>query len=69
VTLSRPSRASSKQTARQIVQLREETRRRAQAGRMSATTLRLIDYLFERPFINVNAARDYLGVPSRRRTA
>jgi len=36
---------------------------------MSATTLRLIDYLFERPFINVNAARDHLGVPSRRQTA
>jgi Fic family protein len=49
-------------TARQIVQLRENTRQRAQAAKMSATAFRLLDHLFQRPFINVNAARDHLGV-------
>jgi len=49
-------------TARQIVQLRENIRQRAQAAKMSATAFRLLDHLFQRPFINVNAARDHLGV-------
>lgn len=29
---------------------------------MSANAFRLLDYLFEQPYINVNAARDHLGV-------
>jgi Fic family protein len=52
----------AEQTARQIVQLREDIRQRAQSARMSATALRLIDHLFQRPIITVNAARDHLGV-------
>jgi len=52
----------AEQTARQIVQLREDIRQRAQAAHMSATTFRLLDHLFQRPIINVNAARDHLGV-------
>jgi len=52
----------AEQTARQIVQLREEMRDRAQDARMTTTALRLLDYLFQRPIINVDAARDHLGV-------
>jgi Fic family protein len=52
----------AEQTARQVVQLREDIRQRAQAAKMSATAFRLLDHLFQRPFINVNAARDHLGV-------
>jgi Fic family protein len=52
----------AEQTARQIVQLREDFRQRAQVARMSVTALRLLDQLFQQPIINVNAARDYLGV-------
>jgi Fic family protein len=52
----------AEQTARQIVQLREDIRQRAQATRMSANAFRLLDYLFEQPLINVNAARDQLGI-------
>jgi Fic family protein len=52
----------AEQTARQIVQLREDTRQRAQAARMSTTAFRLLEYLFQRPIINVNAARAHLGV-------
>jgi Fic family protein len=52
----------AEQTARQIVQLREDIRQRAQAARMSANAFRLLDYLFEQPLINVNAARDHLGI-------
>jgi Fic family protein len=52
----------AEQTARQIVQLREDIRQRAHAAKMSATAFRLLDHLFQRPFINVNAARDHLGV-------
>ena len=52
----------AEQTARQIVHLREEIRQRAQAAKMSATAFRLLDHLFQQPFINVNAARDHLGV-------
>jgi Fic family protein len=50
----------AEQTARQIVQLREDIRQRAQAAKMSATAFRLLDHLFQQPFINVNAARDHL---------
>jgi Fic family protein len=52
----------AEQTARLIVQLREDIRQRAQAAKMSATGFRLLDHLFQRPFTNVNAARDHLGV-------
>jgi Fic family protein len=52
----------AEETARNIVQLREDIRRRAQAARMSASAFRLLDYLFEQPYINVNAAKDHLGV-------
>jgi Fic family protein len=52
----------AEQTARQIVQLREDIRQRAQVARMSVTALRLLDQLFQQPIINVNAARDFLGV-------
>ena len=52
----------AEQTARQIVQLREAIRHRAQAARMSANALTLLDYLFEQPLINVNAARDHLEI-------
>jgi Fic family protein len=52
----------AEQTARQIVQLREDIRQRAQATKMSASAFRLLDHLFQQPFINVNAARDHLGV-------
>jgi Fic family protein len=47
----------AEQTARQIVQLREDIRRRAQTTGMSASAFRLLDYLFKQPVINVNAAR------------
>jgi len=52
----------AEQTARNIVQLREEIRQRAQTARMSANAFRLLDHLFQKPYINVNAARDRLGV-------
>jgi Fic family protein len=52
----------AEQTARQIVQLREDIRKRARAAKMSATAFRLLDHLFQRPFIDVNAARDHLGM-------
>lgn len=52
----------AEQTARRIVQLREDIRKRAQVTAMSASAFRLLDFLFERPIINVNAARDYLGI-------
>jgi Fic family protein len=52
----------AEQTARQIVQLRENVRHHAQTARMSANAFQLLDHLFERPIINVNAARDYLKV-------
>ncbi len=52
----------AEQTALHIVQLREDIRQHAQTASMSSAALRLLDYLFERPLINVNAARDYLEV-------
>jgi Fic family protein len=52
----------AEQTARHIVQLREEIRGRAQASGMSNSAFRLLDYLFKRPLINVNAAKDHLEV-------
>jgi Fic family protein len=52
----------AEQTARQIVQLREDVRQRAQEARMSASSFRLLDRLFEQPLINVNAAAAELDV-------
>ena len=52
----------AEQTARRIVQLREDIRQRAQAIGMSASAFRLLDYLFQQPVINVNAARVQLGI-------
>jgi Fic family protein len=49
-------------TARRIVDLREHTRRAAQQVGLSATALRMLDYLFERPLTSVNAAKDRLDV-------
>lgn len=50
----------AEQTARRIVQLREDVRQQAQPLGMSA--LRLVDHLFERPVITVNAASEHLGI-------
>lgn len=52
----------AERTARQIVQLREDIRQRAQETRMSASSFRLLDQLFERPVINVRAAAVELGI-------
>lgn len=52
----------AERTARQIVQLREDIRQRAQDARMSASSFRLLDRLFERPVINVKAAADELEI-------
>ena len=52
----------AEQTARNIVQLRESARRSAQAAHLSANVLALLDYLFERPLITVNAARERLNI-------
>jgi Fic family protein len=48
-------------TAGRIVDLREECRREV-AGLASAAPLLLIDALFDRPLINVNVAREILGM-------
>jgi Fic family protein len=52
----------AERTARQIVQLREDVRQRAQDARMSASSSRLLDQLFERPVINVTAAAQELEI-------
>ena len=52
----------AERTARQIVQLREDVRQRAQKARMSASSFRLLDHLFERPVINVRAAAEELKI-------
>lgn len=52
----------AEQTARQIVQLRETVRQQAQAGGMSGNTFALLDHLFQRPIITVNATKEHLGV-------
>jgi Fic family protein len=52
----------AEQTVRQIVELREQLRRDAQAADVSVNTLKLMDYLFEQPVINVKAAQQWLGV-------
>lgn len=48
--------------ARAIVQMREAHRARIQELGMGVNALRLLDVLFERPLINVNLAKDTLGL-------
>jgi Fic family protein len=52
----------AEQTARRIVELREQLRYAAQATDMSVNTLKLLDHLFEQPIINVKAAQERLQV-------
>ena len=52
----------AEQTARRIVQLREQLRDAAQAGGVSVNVLKLMDHLFEQPVINVKAASEALHV-------
>jgi len=52
----------AEQTARQIVQLRETVRRQAQAAGISVNAFALLDHLFQRPIITVNAAKEHLAV-------
>jgi Fic family protein len=52
----------AEQTARHIVQLREQLRVAAQAGGVSVNVLKLMDRLFKQPIINVKAASEALHV-------
>jgi len=52
----------AEQTARRIVQLREQLRDAAQAGGVSVNVLKLMDHLYEQPVINVKAASEALHV-------
>jgi Fic family protein len=52
----------AEQTARHIVQLREQLRVAAQAGGVSVNVLKLMDHLFKQPIINVKAASEALHV-------
>jgi Fic family protein len=52
----------AEQTARRIVQLREQLREAAQGADRSVNMLKLMDHLYERPVINVKAAQEALGV-------
>jgi Fic family protein len=52
----------AEQTARRIVQLREELRVAARGADVSVNMLKLMDKLYERPIINVKAAQEVLGV-------
>jgi cell filamentation protein, protein adenylyltransferase len=52
----------AEQTARRIVELREQLRHATQSADMSVNTLKLLDHLFEQPVINVKAAQERLGV-------
>lgn len=52
----------AEQTARQIVQLREDSRQQVQLSGMSATAFRLLDHLFQQPITTVNAVRDHLKI-------
>lgn len=52
----------AEQTARRIVQLREQLRDAAQAGGVSVNVLKLMDHLYEQPVINVKAAAEALQV-------
>jgi Fic family protein len=52
----------AEQTARRIVELREQLRHTAQSADMSVNALKLLDHLFEQPVINVKAAQERLDV-------
>jgi Fic family protein len=52
----------AEQTARRIVQLREQLRDAAQAEGVSVNVLKLMDHLYEQPVINVKAASETLHV-------
>jgi Fic family protein len=52
----------AEQTARRIVQLREQLRDAAQAGGVSVNVLKLMDHLFQQPVMNVKAASEALHV-------
>lgn len=52
----------AERTARRIVELRENTRRRLHAAGKSARTLALLDRLFVHPITDVNTAKDWLGI-------
>ncbi len=49
-------------TAGRIVDLREAHRILIQENELGTNTLRLLDFLFQRPVINVNAVKDRLGI-------
>jgi Fic family protein len=49
-------------TARAILGLREEQRRRIQEHTSGVNGLRLLDLLFERPLVHVNLVKDNLGI-------
>jgi Fic family protein len=51
--------------ARRLTELREDYHRRLQVTRASALLLALVDHLFERPAINISAAKDLLDVTFR----
>jgi Fic family protein len=55
----------AEQTARSIVQLRENTRQELQLRGMSASAFKLFDHLFLQPVTTVNTAKDALGVSYR----
>jgi Fic family protein len=52
----------AEQTARRIVELREQLRDAAQAADVSVNMLKLMDHLYEQPVINVKAAQETLRV-------
>jgi Fic family protein len=52
----------AEQTARRIVELREQLRHATQSADMSVNAIKLLDHLFEQPVINVKAAQELLGV-------
>jgi Fic family protein len=52
----------AEQTARRIVQLREELRVAAQTADVSVNMLKLMDHLYKQPIINVKAAQEALNV-------
>jgi Fic family protein len=52
----------AEQTARRIVELREQLRQAAQSADMSVNSFKLLDHLFQQPIINVKAAQELLKV-------
>jgi Fic family protein len=52
----------AEQTARRIVELREQLRETAQSADMSVNAFKLLDHLFEQPIVNVKAAQELLKV-------